>query len=361
MDNLYSKTLSELEKIIDEIGDSRFRAKQIRDWLAKGCPDFAMMKNIPTALTAKLSKSLNPLPIKDQNVLNSGDGATQKFLFELFDNEKIETALMRTTYGNSVCVSSQVGCAMGCKFCASTLLGLKRNVSADEMMAQVMRCQWELRRDTGTRPNADKNQNDVTHIVIMGSGEPLQNTTAVIEFMRRAHSEMNIGYRRITLSTCGIVTEIPKLTEFGEPISLALSLHAPTDDLRRQIMPIAKNYTIAETLDAAFQFSALHNRQLIIEYSLIGGLNDSAEHAEQLAALLKGKLVMVNLIQWNPVAEYDLTSTSGNQTHRFQDILIRAGIHTRIRKERGQDINSACGQLRAADAKTTQNNPTPKI
>lgn len=209
-------------------------------------------------------------------------------------------------------------------------------------------------------PNGDKNNNDVTHVVIMGTGEPLANTDAVIEFMQRLHSELNIGYRRITLSTCGIIPEIKKLIDFGQPVNLAISLHAPNDELRRRIMPIANKYTIAETLNAAFEFSSLHNRQLMIEYILLGGpgpmgagvTNSSIECAEELAALLKNKLVMVNLIPWNSVDERAglFGQTSGNQIHRFQDILIRAGVHTRIRKERGADINSACGQLRAAGA-----------
>jgi len=291
------------------------------------------------------------MPLVDAQKLESADGQTTKFLFSLDDGEKIESVLMRTSYGNSVCVSSQAGCAMGCKFCASTILGLKRNLTADEMFAQVLRCQWELRQGFGTRPNADANQGDITHIVIMGTGEPLQNTDNVIQFMKMANEKLNIGWRRITLSTCGIVPEIQHLAELDAPLNLAISLHAPNDELRRKIMPIANKYQIAEVLDAAFVVSAKHNRQLMCEYILLGGVNDSPECAEELAGLLKGKLCMVNLIPWNAVAERDWTIPSGNQVHRFQDILIKNGIHTRIRKERGADIGSACGQLRLGGTK----------
>jgi 23S rRNA (adenine2503-C2)-methyltransferase len=346
MDNLFAKSLPEIEKIVADSGEPKFRAKQIREWLDRGCPDFSLMKNLPAPLAEKLSESFQPLPIKDQKKLESDGGATAKFLFSLADGEKIETVLMRASYGNSVCVSTQAGCAMGCKFCASTLIGLKRNLTADEMTAQVLRCQWELRLGGGTRPNGDRNQNDITHIVIMGTGEPLQNTENVMEFMRRANARLGIGWRKITLSTCGIVPEIAKLRELNEPLNLAISLHAPTDELRRQIMPVANKFAIAEILDAAFAFSAAHKRQLMIEYILLGGFNDSAECAGQVAALLKNKLCMVNLIPWNPVPERDWARPSNNQTHRFQDILISNGIHTRIRKERGADVGAACGQLR---------------
>ncbi|MDR3208626.1 MAG: 23S rRNA (adenine(2503)-C(2))-methyltransferase RlmN [Rickettsiales bacterium] len=349
MENLFSKSLPEIEKIVADMGEPGFRARQIRDWLDKGIPDFSHMKNMPAALRQKLSESFQSLPIKDERVLHSADGATAKFLFALSDREKIETVLMRTSYGNSVCVSSQAGCAMGCRFCASALFGLKRNLTADEMYAEVLRCQWELRQGNGTMPNGDVNQNDITHIVVMGTGEPLMNRENTIGFLRRANAELGIGWRKITLSTCGIVPEIMELKKFGEPINLAISLHAPTDELRRQIMPIAGKYKIAEILDAAFGFSAIHNRQLMIEYVLLGGFNDSPEHAEELSRLLKNKLVMVNLIPWNAVAERDWTIPSGNVVHRFQDILLKNGIHTRIRKERGADIASACGQLRISD------------
>ncbi|MDR1071377.1 MAG: radical SAM protein, partial [Rickettsiales bacterium] len=246
MENLFAKSLPEIEKIVADAGGPAFRTKQVRDWLDKGAPDFSYMKNIPATLRNELAKSFQSLSIKDQSVLRSADGETAKFLFSLDDDEKIETVLMRTSYGNSVCVSSQAGCAMGCKFCASTLFGLKRNLTADEMYAQVLRCQWELRQGTGTRPNGDANQNDITHIVVMGTGEPLMNSENTIGFLRRANADLGIGWRKITLSTCGIVPEIRELKKFGEPINLAISLHAPTDDLRRQIMPVAGKYKISD-------------------------------------------------------------------------------------------------------------------
>jgi len=346
MENLFSKSLAEVEKIVIDLGESKFRAKQIREWLYRGCPDFSLMKNLPKPLLEKLSESFQPFPIKDQSRLDSEDGQTTKFLFSTADDEKIECVLMRASYGNSVCVSSQIGCSMGCKFCASTLRGFKRNLSADEMFSQVLRCQWELRADRGTKPNGDKNQNDITHVVIMGVGEPLLNLENVSTFMTMLHDNLAIGYRRITLSTCGIVPAIKKLESFDQPINLAISLHAPDDELRKKIMPVANEFSIAETLAAGFDFAAKRGRQLMIEYILLGGFNDSPEQAGQLAALLKGKNCMANLIPWNAVAECDWKIPSGNAAHRFQDILIQNGIHARIRKERGADISSACGQLR---------------
>ena len=342
----FPKTLPEIERIVADLGGQGFRAKQIREWIGRGCPDFALMKNVPADLRQKLAAEWDIMPIAEQSRLESADGATTKFLFALSDGEKIECALMRTTYGNSVCVSSQAGCAMGCKFCASALLGLKRNLTADEMFAEVLRCQWELRQGAGTKPNGDKNQNDVSHIVIMGTGEPLMNTENVAEFMRRANSELGIGWRRITLSTCGIVPEIKRLRELDAPINLAISLHAPNDEIRKKIMPIANKYSVADTLAAGFGFAGAFGRQLMIEYNLIGGFNDSEENARELAHILKGKLCMVNLIPWNPVAELSWSRPSNNQVHRFQDVLLSGGIHSRIRRERGADIDSACGQLR---------------
>ena len=356
---LFNFSDAELTDFIEKLGQPKFRAKQIREWLLRGAPDFASMKNLPEKLRKELDESAQTLPVKIVKKLESADGQTTKFLLELNDCEQIECVLMRTSYGNSVCVSSQAGCAMGCKFCASTLLGLKRNLTVNEIFSQILVAQWELRNDKNSErsihPNGDANNGDVSHIVVMGTGEPLQNTENVIGFIERANKDMGIGWRKITVSTCGIVPGIKDLTAWGRPINLAISLHAPTDELRSQIMPINNKYKLSEVLDAAFEFSNLHNRQLMIEYILLGKKNDKGEtelfnctpeYAEKLSELLKDKNCMVNLIPWNAVDERDFASPSGNAVHRFQDILIKNGIHTRIRRERGQDIGSACGQLR---------------
>ncbi|MBO4745754.1 MAG: 23S rRNA (adenine(2503)-C(2))-methyltransferase RlmN [Alphaproteobacteria bacterium] len=352
---LFDLTAAELERFVTDMGQPRFRAKQIAEWMGRGAPDFSVMKNIPEKLRNDLDVVAQTLPVRVVRKLSSTDGQTVKFLLELNDGEKIECVLMRTSYGNSVCVSSQAGCAMGCKFCASTLLGLKRNLTINEIFSQILVAQWELRSDKLSdkpiRPNGDANNDDVSHIVVMGTGEPLQNTENVIGFIERANHDMGIGWRRITVSTCGIVPGIDRLIEWGRPINLAISLHAPNDELRKKIMPIANKYSIAEIMDAAWRFTDTHNRQLMIEYILLGDadgnlLNATPECANELVEIVRGKNCMVNLIPWNAVAERDFTSPSGNAVHRFQDILIKNGVHTRIRRERGTDIGSACGQLR---------------
>ena len=354
---LFNLNDSELEKFITDLGQPRFRAKQIREWLNRGAPDFNVMKNLPEDLRKKLEDLAETLPVKIVKKLESSDNQTTKFLLELNDSEQIECVLMRTTYGNSVCVSSQAGCAMGCKFCASTLLGLKRNLTVNEMFAQILVAQWELRGDKvrDIKPNGDANNGDVSHIVVMGTGEPLQNTENVIGFLERANNELNISWRRITVSTCGIVPGINELHKWGRPINLAISLHAPTDELRSKIMPINNKYKLGEVLDAAFAFSSTHNRQLMIEYILLGKkdqdgsvvlYNANEDYALKLVELMRGHNVMVDLIPWNSVDERYFASISGNAVHRFQDILIKNGIHTRIRRERGADIGSACGELR---------------
>lgn len=338
---LFNFTDKELEDFVVSIEQPKFRAKQIRDWLNRGVPDFASMKNLPETLQRDLDKSAITLPCKIINKLESSDNQTTKFLLEMTDGQQIETVLMRTTYGNSVCVSTQAGCAMGCRFCASTLLGLKRNLTANEMFAQVLIADNQLKKYT-------KNQisNDVTNVVVMGTGEPLQNIDSVLEFLERLHNDLHIGWRKLTVSTCGIVPGIEKLTEWGKPISLAISLHAPTDELRSELMPINNKYNINDVLSAAFANSEKTGRQLMIEYLLLADKNDTEQCAEELSNLLTNVNCMVNLIPWNTVAEREFKAPSGNAAHRFKDILIQNGIHTRIRRERGQDIGSACGQLR---------------
>ncbi|MBR6685126.1 MAG: 23S rRNA (adenine(2503)-C(2))-methyltransferase RlmN [Alphaproteobacteria bacterium] len=361
---LFNLTDAQLEQYITDMGQPKFRARQIREWLNRGAPDFSVMGNIPDALRTQLDACAQTLPVRIIRRLVSSDGETTKFLLELSDGEQIECVLMRTTYGNSVCVSSQAGCAMGCKFCASTLLGLRRNLTSNEIFAQILVAQWELRSDRLSdkpiRPNGDANNGDVSHIVIMGTGEPLQNTENVIDFIERANHDMGIGWRRITVSTCGIVPGIERLIQWGRPINLAISLHAPTDELRSTIMPINNKYKIAQVMEAAWRFTDLLNRQLMIEYILLGRKDENGEtvlynatpqHADLLSDMLRGKNCMVNLIPWNAVDERQFASPSGNAVHRFQDMLIKNGIHTRIRRERGTDIGSACGQLRLNNAR----------
>ena len=344
---LFNLTKKELENFILDIGEKKFRASQIYDWLNNGAYSFEYMKNLPKKLIEKLETNSKAFPIKILKDINSSDLQTTKFLLELEeDKQKIESVLMRTSYGNSVCVSSQVGCAMGCKFCASTLLGLKRNLSVNEMYSQVLLAGWILHKNTMKVFNGDINNNDVTHVVVMGTGEPLQNIDNLIGFIEKLHSDMNIGWRKITVSTCGIVEGIKKLTGWGKPINLAISLHAPNDEIRSKIMPINFKYKINEVLDSAFEFVDKNNRQLMIEYILLDGINNSESNALELAELLRNKNCMVNLIPWNKVSERDFKEPSGNSIHRFQDILIKKGLHVRIRKERGGDIKSACGQLR---------------
>lgn len=362
---LFNLTDTQLEDFVTLQGYPRFRAKQIAEWLGRGAPDFSVMKNLPDALRQDLDAVAQTLPGRVVKKLVAADGQTTKFLLELNDHEQIECVLMRTTYGNSVCVSSQAGCAMGCKFCASTLLGLKRNLTANEIFFQVLVAQWELRNDRvgadkPIKANGDANNNDVSHIVVMGTGEPLQNTSNLIEFLERANTDLGIGWRRMTVSTCGIVPGIQQLTQWGRPINLAISLHAPNNALRNEMMPINNKYQIEQVLYSAFENSNQHNRQLMIEYILLAHpeidgesflYNCTPAHAEELSSLLAGKNCMVNLIPWNAVDERDFAAPSGNAVHRFQEILIKNGIHTRIRRERGTDIGSACGQLRLNNKK----------
>lgn len=324
--------LADIETLVVGLGEPKFRAKQIADWLARGVADFAEMKNLPASLREKLAAVAQPLPCKIVKTLTSSDGNTHKLLLSFGDKTLIESVVMKTRYGNSVCVSSQSGCAMGCKFCASTLLGLDRNLTATEMLAQVAAAQSILQNDR------------ISHVVIMGSGEPLQNFDNVIEFMERLNE--TISWRKITLSTCGITEGINRLAQWGKPINLALSLHAPTDELRSQIMPINKAYPLTQTLAALDIWQAATKRQLTFEYIVLGGVNDSVEHAEQLADLVGARDVFVNLIPYNPVSEREFSAPSNNAVHRIKEVLERRKIPCAVRFERGKDINSACGQLR---------------
>ena len=265
----------------------------------------------------------------------SGVDGTRKYLFCLEDGNVIESVLMRYKHGNSVCVSSQAGCRMGCRFCASTLNGLARNLRASEILEQVYRIQ----RDTGER---------VSNVVIMGSGEPMDNYENVVRFIRllSAPEGLNISQRNITVSTCGLVPQIYRLAEEGLQITLALSLHAPSDEVRRELMPIANRYPLREVLDACGNYYEKTGRRLTFEYSLVKGVNDNLEEAKALARLIGGYHGHVNLIPVNPIKERDYVQSNREAVEAFKNYLERQGINVTVRREMGRDIGGACGQLR---------------
>ena len=329
--DIKSLYLEELEEELGQLGEKSFRAKQIYQWVhQKLAADFEDMSNLSKALREKLRQqytltALNPVEVKISKI----DG-TRKYLFRLSDGNVIESVWMQYHHGNSVCISSQVGCRMGCRFCASTLDGLERNLTAGEMLDQIYRIQ----ADTGER---------VSNIVIMGSGEPMDNYDNVVRFIRLiSHDQgLNISQRNITVSTCGIVPGIRRLAKEGLSVTLALSLHAPNDEVRKTLMPIANKYRIQEILDACQEYFEETGRRLTFEYSLVSGVNDNLEEARALASLLKGMHGHVNLIQ-----ERDYVQSDRRAIEAFQHYLESQKIAVTVRREMGRDINGACGQLR---------------
>lgn len=334
--DIKSLYLEELEEELGQLGEKSFRAKQIYQWVhQKLAADFEDMSNLSKALREKLRQqytltALNPVEVKISKI----DG-TRKYLFRLSDGNVIESVWMQYHHGNSVCISSQVGCRMGCRFCASTLDGLERNLTAGEMLDQIYRIQ----ADTGER---------VSNIVIMGSGEPMDNYDNVVRFIRLiSHDQgLNISQRNITVSTCGIVPGIRRLAKEGLSVTLALSLHAPNDEVRKTLMPIANKYRIQEILDACQEYFEETGRRLTFEYSLVSGVNDNLEEARALASLLKGMHGHVNLISVNPIQERDYVQSDRRAIEAFQHYLESQKIAVTVRREMGRDINGACGQLR---------------
>lgn len=334
--DIKSLYLEELEEELGQLGEKSFRAKQIYQWVhQKLAADFEDMSNLSKALREKLRQqytltALNPVEVKISKI----DG-TRKYLFRLSDGNVIESVWMQYHHGNSVCISSQVGCRMGCRFCASTLDGLERNLTAGEMLDQIYRIQ----ADTGER---------VSNIVIMGSGEPMDNYDNVVRFIRLiSHDQgLNISQRNITVSTCGIVLGIRRLAKEGLSVTLALSLHAPNDEVRKTLMPIANKYRIQEILAACQEYFEETGRRLTFEYSLVSGVNDNLEEARALASLLKGMHGHVNLIPVNPIQERDYVQSDRRAIEAFQHYLESQKIAVTVRREMGRDINGACGQLR---------------
>ncbi|MGP1611783.1 MAG: 23S rRNA (adenine(2503)-C(2))-methyltransferase RlmN [Catonella sp.] len=335
-DDIVSLNFQEVKDLIKELGEPAFRAKQIYEWIHKKLVrDYDEMTNVPQKLKAMLMERL-PFPeIEEVARRDSASGDTSKFVFKLYDGYVIESVLMKYRYGNSVCISSQVGCRMGCTFCASTLMGLSRQLAPSEMLSQI----YTIQRETGER---------VSNVVVMGTGEPLDNFDNLIKFIELLTDEngLNISQRNITVSTCGLTENIKKLADKKLGITLAISLHAPTDDERKRIMPIANKYTISEILEATDYYFEKTGRRISYEYGLIDGENDSTINAEKLSALLKGKNCHVNLIPINPIKERTYKSSTPKGVIRFKKVLENKGINVTIREEMGRDIDAACGQLR---------------
>ena len=341
MNNLLDYTLEELKVWMKENGESAFRGKQILSWIYKGVTDFEGMKNIPKSLQQKLKENFTITIPEIIEVYKSNLDGTEKFLLGFPDGNLIESVLMRYKHGNSICISTQVGCRMGCKFCASTIEGRVRNLSAGEILSEVLVVQNYI----GER---------ISNIVLMGSGEPLDNYDNVVKFLEVVSADygLNIGQRHITLSTCGIVPKIYELADKEFSTTLAISLHAFSDEKRKEIMPIANKYTIEELLKACRYYIDKTNRRVTFEYALIKDKNDSKEDAKALGKLLKGLLCHVNLIPVNEVKENTFKRSSKKTIEDFSEILKSFGIEVTTRREMGSDINAACGQLRRSYIKT---------
>lgn len=334
--DLRSLTLPKLEAELANMGEKSFRAKQIFSWLhQKQVTSFDEMTNLSKALREKLKENYIIKNIKIVEKLVSKEDNTNKYLFDIGDDIVIESVLMRYSYGNAVCISSQAGCRMGCTFCASTVDGLERNLLAGEMAAQI----YEIQRDIGER---------VSNVVIMGSGEPLDNYDNVMDFLEIIHSKEgnNLSHRHITLSTCGLVDKIYDLAKENLQITLAISLHAPNNEIRQNTMPVAKRYDIDSLIKAAKDYADTTKRRVTFEYALIKGVNDSKECARELASRLKGIMCHINLIPVNDVKENNYIRSTEENINSFASLLRELGIETTVRRKLGSDINAACGQLR---------------
>ena len=335
MNHLKSMTQAEIGAVLKELGQPAFRAKQVFSWLHKGVRSYEEMSNLPKALRESLSEKYPlhiPQVVRRQESQRDG---TIKYLWELADGNCVETVLMRYHYGNTVCISTEVGCRMGCAFCASTLGGLVRKLEPYEILDQVLFTQIDSRLP-------------ISHIVLMGIGEPLDNFDNVMRFLELVNHPdgMNISMRHISLSTCGLVPMIDKLAERKLQISLAISLHGPNDQIRNQIMPVNKAYPIGELLAACRRYYDATSRRIHFEYAMIDGLNDREEHARELLKLLKGLPAHVNMIPLNHVEESPLKPSSKAAVAVFQQILEKGGVTATVRRTLGGDIDASCGQLR---------------
>ncbi len=339
--DIKSLDLNELTEVLENMGEKPFRAKQMYEWMhVKLARDFSEMTNISKAMQEKCREIFEYTALKTIRVQESKIDGTKKFLFGLSDGNLIESVWMKYKHGNSVCVSSQVGCRMGCRFCASTIDGLERSLTPSEMLDQI----YAISCITGER---------VSNVVVMGSGEPLDNYDNVLKFVRLLSDEkgLNISQRNITVSTCGIVPKMMELAEEDLQITLAISLHASSDEKRKKLMPIANKYSMEELLDACRFYFDKTGRRLTFEYSLVGGVNDTDRDAAELCELLRGLNCHVNLIPVNPIKERDFVESEAARIHEFKNKLEKNKINVTIRREMGRDIDGACGQLRRSHIK----------
>lgn len=336
MRDLRSASEKEMEEFAVSVGEKKFRGRQLFQWVhTKRAEDFEEMTNLPAGFLAELKKKyiVSGVTVMEKQVSEKGD--TAKYLFALPDGNMIESVWMKYHHGNSVCISSQVGCRMGCTFCASTLTGLTRNLTAGEMLSQI----YEIQRETGER---------VSNVIVMGMGEPLDNYDNLIRFIRLISDEKGlcISQRSITVSTCGIVGRIRDLMREHLQITLAISLHAPNDEIRKATMPVAKKYSIEEIFAVCRDYFRETGRRITFEYSMIRGVNDGEEQAEELAERCRGLNCHINLIPLNEVRERSCRRSTDRNISRFKRILEKHKINVTVRREMGSDIDAACGQLR---------------
>lgn len=336
--DLRSIKYEDMVSLITSLNEKKFRADQIYDWLHTKCVDsYDEMKNVPSSLKNKLAGEYEIYTVKVVEVLKSKFDGTRKYLFSLSDGNIIESVFMKYEHGNSVCVSSQVGCSMGCRFCASTIDGRVRNLTAGEILGQI----YGIMLETGER---------ISNVVVMGSGEPLDNYDNLIDFIRILTSEkgLNISQRNITVSTCGLVDKIYELAKLKLQITLAISLHAATDEKRQELMPIARKYSLSELIKACRHYFDETGRRISFEYALVKGENDSDSDADTLAKLIGSLNCHVNLIPVNPIKERDFRQSDKSAVQAFRNRLEQNHVTATVRRTLGADINGACGQLRKA-------------
>lgn len=334
--DLKSLALEELILQMKDLGQPAFRAKQLYEWIhVKLTNSYDAMTNLPKELRETLKERFPLTVLEEVDALHSKSDGTVKYLFRLSDNRVIESVLMRYQYGNSVCISSQVGCRMGCTFCASTIGGKERDLLPSEMLDQIYRIQ----ASTGER---------VSHVVVMGTGEPLDNYDNLVRFLKLmiVPEGINLSARNITVSTCGIPDKIRAFAKEGIPVTLALSLHGPNNEIRKRLMPVARKYELTEVMDAFVYYYDKTGRRLTFEYSMAEGVNDEEEHAKELATLVRGLNCHINLIPINPIKERDYAQSGSKKIQIFKNILEKYRINVTIRREMGSDIDAACGQLR---------------